>query len=119
MKNTISIKFLLIICTILFGCNRPTNKPTKIIQRDSLIDSEKVRNSFNKRSNLTNEIKIDSSFKLNFINPPKVFGFGGGGVFTYDTTELVNKKFIFISSLNEDSALVKINNKELILTPHT
>jgi hypothetical protein len=117
MENTISLRFLLIIFIFLFGCNRPSEKSIQRIVNDTLKVSTKGKDFFYKKPTLTNEIELDSIPKINFINPNFYFGDGGGGVFTYDTTEIVNNKLIFISSLGGDSALIKINHKELFLIP--
>lgn len=115
MKKINSLTILLI--TFLWGCNQTTSKSPQSITNDTLMAIE--NDSIIEKPILTNEIEIDSSTTLDFLNPNFYFGFGGGGVFTFDTTELVNNKFIFISSLNEDSALIKIDNKELFLIPDT
>ena len=90
-------------------------------QQDSRVKLAKKETSSGKRipSDKRSEIKIDSSTRLEYVLPIKTFGFGGGGFFTYDSISISNRKFIFLSSLEGDSAIIKINGKDVYLTPDT
>jgi hypothetical protein len=94
---------------LLSSCKQVDNKKIIVPQADSVKSAIKT--------DLSNEIKIDSLFKLDFIMPIKIFGTGGGGYYTYDTTDVVPEKLVFSSTLNGDSAVIKINGKEIYLFP--
>lgn len=105
--KTITLYILGLI--LISACRQVDNKRAIVTQRDSVKSSDVTE--------LSNEIKIDSDLKPDFIVPLKLFGFGGGGYFTFDTTEIARRKYIFLTSLNEDSAVIKIKGKEIYLLP--
>lgn len=58
--------------------------------------------------------KVDTSFKIDFFKAVPDTINGCGEYFTYDTTEVLKDRYIFLSNLTE-FAIIKINGKDIYL----
>ena len=133
-----------IVFFILLACNEKKNNNTNTVLLDKDIsdtlyrkinadslkaDNESKRIIKEDNSRITkllannNNVRIDSIYKVDYINKyPKDFG-GIGYYITYDTTKIALRKFIFITddafSDNSSIAMLRINDKDIFLQHDT
>ena len=103
---------ILIGCCIFIACTESNKKSDTNSNSRNSVSTEKTDTS--------ETIEIDSTFKLEYFNPiPDKYLYSGGvGCFTYDTTEMSPGKYILFAS-ESDTASIKINGNEVILVLDT
>ena len=91
------IIYLIYLVSVLYSC--------------SLICSRKNDFLINDMSQI-----ITDDLKMDYIYPiPEVVGYGGGS-FTYDSIEESHQKYIFLSNLSDDTAMISLNGKHYYLS---
>jgi hypothetical protein len=103
--------FMLVISNLNACCDNKQPKPKTIALSSDTLNNLKIR-----KENFTILNRVDTSyFKIDFLKQiPSSISDSSGEFYTYDTTSLSNKKYIFLSDL-VTFAVVKINGTDIYL----
>ena len=112
MKLFRLLTFMLVISNLYACVDNKQPKPKTITLSSDTSNTLKIR-----KENFTILNKVDtSSFKVEFFKQiPSSISDSSGEFYTYDTTELSDKRYIFLSDL-VTFAIVKINGIDIYLS---
>lgn len=69
-------------------------------------------NTAKEKKSIATDINGVKTLNLDYLYPfPKGMEYGGGGYYTYDSVNFHPSKYIFLSNLSGDSAVVKLNGE--------
>jgi hypothetical protein len=115
MKVLKIIGLLFIVSWLFISCSqKKKDKKSDTIQQ--IYPTYKSTGYLSFTNEIDTSLNTDANFRFDFIYPiPKCVLYGGGS-FTYDSVANSPEKYIFLSNLSSDTALISLNGKMYLLS---